>query len=413
MRFCSVVLAMGLLLQTTLGAGENWPEFRGPTGQGHSDATGLPLTWSETQNVRWKTEIPGKGWSSPVIWNDQIWMTTANEDGTERSAVCVHRDTGKILHHVKVFQTEAVASQHDLNSHASPSPVIEDGRVYVHFGTYGTACLDTQTGKILWQRNDLNLEHQVGPGSSPVLWEHLLIVHCDGTDAQYVIAMDKNTGQTAWKTPRTADLTGLADDTHKASSTPVRVGVGDRTQLLSIGAHAVMGYEPRTGREVWKAGFKGYSNVSRPVSDGEIAVVSTGYDLPQLVAFKLGGEGDVTESHKLWTYKGRVPAMPSPLLVDGRVYLMHDAGIATCLDAKTGEEIWKARVGGEYSASPIHAEGRIYFFSQEGKATVIAAGGAFKVLAENTLDEGFMACPAVAGRALFLRTKTHLYRIEN
>lgn len=413
MRSHSIALLIALSLHAPTRATDHWPEFRGPTGQGVTASSGLPLTWSETENVRWKVAVPGQGWSSPVVWGDQVWLTTANEQGTQRWAVCFHINTGQILHRIELFPTPSAAPQHDLNSHASPSPVIEQGRVYVHFGTYGTACLDTQTGRVVWMRTDLNLEHQVGPGSSPILWEDSLIVHCDGTDVQYVVALDKHTGKTRWKTPRSTDLGGLVNSMHKASSTPVPVNIAGRTQLLSIGAHAVMGYDPQTGRELWKLRFKGYSNVARPVSDGEIAIISTGYDLPQLLAIRMGGEGDVTDSHTRWTYRGRVPAKPSPLLVHGRVYLMHDTGIATCLDATTGEEIWKERIGGEYSASPIYAEGRIYFFSQEGRATVVSAEDDFKVLAENTLTEGFMACPAVAGRAFLLRTKTHLYRIEN
>lgn len=412
MRTVWTAIILGLLLPGVSRASENWADYRGPGGQGHSDDSDLPLTWSETENIRWKTEIPGKGWSSPVVWGKQLWMTTANDEGTQRWAVGVHRDTGQIVHRVKVFEVTTVVSQHDLNSHASPSPVIEEGRVYVHFGTYGTACLDTDTGQVIWERRDLNLDHQVGPGSSPILFEDLLIVHCDGIDVQYVIALNKKTGKTVWKTPRTADFSGLVNSMHKASCTPLLVNVDGKPQLLSIGAQAIMGYEPRTGLELWKVRFKGYSNVARPVTDGKTAIISTGYDLPQLLAFKLQGKGDVTESSALWTYRGRVPAKPSPLLVDGLVYLMHDTGIATCLDATTGEEIWKERIGGEYSASPIYADGRIYFFSQEGVTTVIAPGRTLKILAENKLDEGFMASPAVAGRALFLRTKTHLYRIE-
>ena len=397
---------------SSLAAGENWPEFRGPTGQGISDSTGLPLTWSETDNVKWKMAIPGTGWSSPVIWGDQVWMTTANDSGTKRWAVAVDRDTGKIVHHVKVFDVPVVAPQHGLNSHASPSPVIEEGRVYVHFGTYGTACLDTRTGQVLWQRRDLNLDHQVGPGSSPLLFENLLIVHCDGTDVQYAIALDKRTGQTVWKTARTAELSHLSTAMHKASCTPVLVSVGGQDQLLSLGAHSLYGYEPRSGRELWKVRFVGYSNVARPVTDGQIAIFSTGYDKAELIGLRLGGAGDVTDSHLLWTYGRNAPSMPSPVLVDGLLYVISDSGIATCLEAATGQELWKQRIGGEFSASALYADGRIHFFDRQGKTTVIAPGRIYKPLAVNKLDDGFMASAAVAGSALYLRTRTHLYRVE-
>ena len=404
---------------------ENWPDYRGLTGQGVSDAAELPLIWSEARNVRWKTAIPGKGWSTPVIWGNQIWMTTADEEGHERSALCVDRESGRIVHQIKVFEVAQVAPQHGLNSHASPSPVIEEGRVYVHFGTYGTACIDTETGEILWRRTDLNIDHQVGPGSSPVLFENLLIVHCDGTDYQYIVALDKKTGQIVWKSVRSAPLTELSPAMRKASCTPIIVNVNDKPQLLSVGSHAFYGYDPRRGSELWRVRFAGFSNVARPVSDGKIAVFSTGYERAELVGVELASAGkprkgdvpgsiplDLTDTNVLWTQPRNAPNMPSPLLVDGLVYTTDDGGVASCLDAATGEVIWRQRIGGNYSASPIYASGRVYFSSQEGKTTVIAAGREFKELAVNTLDDGFMASPAVSGRALFLRTRSHLYRVE-
>ena len=393
----------------SLPASENWPDYRGPRGQGVSDATGLPLTWSETQNVRWKTAIPGTGWSSPVVWGDQVWMTTANESGTERSAVAVDGETGAIVHNVKVFDVATVVPQHDLNSHASPSPVIEGDRVYVHFGTYGTACLDTETGRVLWGRTDLNLDHQVGPGSSPILFDDLLIVHCDGTDVQYIVALDKRTGQTVWKTPRTAELSSVSPAMRKSSCTPLIVRIDGEPVLLSLAAHALYGYDPLDGRELWKVPFSGYSNVSRPVTDGELAVISTGYDRAELLGIEIGPAGGAVR----WTSSRNAPAKPSPLLIDGLVYCVDDGGIASCVDAATGEQTWRHRIGGEHSASPIYVDGHIYFFDQSGKTTVMVPDGQqYQPIAVNELDDGFMASPAVAGKALFLRTKTHLYRIE-
>ncbi len=393
-------------------AGENWPDYRGPGGQGHSDATGLPMIWSETQNIKWKTPTPGRGWSSPVVWGDQVWMTAANEDGTQRFALCMDRNTGKVLHEVKVLDVATAEEIHSLNSYASPSPVIEKGRVYVYFGTQGTACLDTATGEVLWKRTDIHLDHQLGPGSSPVLFNDLLIFHCDGRDLQYIIALDKRTGRTVWKTSRSNDLSPISPNMRKAFCTPLIVESRSGPQMVSVGPHAMFGYDPRSGQELWRVRYSGFSNVARPLAGEGMVFISTGYEQPEFLAIKLGGSGDVTDSHVAWSYKRNIPQKPSPVLVEGLIYMVNDSGIATCLEAKTGAEVWKQRIGGEYSTASVYADGRIYFFSQEGKATVIAPGRQYRELAVNKLDEGFMASPAIAGKAFYLRTKTHLYRIE-
>jgi outer membrane protein assembly factor BamB len=412
MRTAALIVAVFV---SRASAAENWPAYRGPAFDGHSDAASIPLTWSETQHVKWKTAIPGKGWSSPVVWGNQVWMTTATPDGKERWAVCVEKGSGKMIHHVKLFDVPAPESIHDLNSHASPSPVLEAGRAYIHFGTYGTVCLDTAGAKVLWKRDDIHVKHAVGPGSSPILFDDLLIFHSDGIDQQFIIALDKKTGRTAWQTPRSGDLSAVVDQMRKSFCVPIVVEVGDHKELVSLGAQAIYGYDPATGKELWKIKTAmGYSNVAVPVAVGDTVIFSTGYDVPELWAIKLGGKGDVTNSNILWKYKRAVPTKPSPVVVDGLVYMVNDSGIATCLDVKTGEEVWKQRIGGQYTASLLYAAGRVYVFDQEtGKTTVIAPGREFKLLAANKLDDGFMASPAVSGGAIFLRTKTHLYRIED
>jgi outer membrane protein assembly factor BamB len=394
-------------------AAENWPQFRGPTGDGQSDATGLPLRWSEKENVRWKTPIHGRGWSSPVIWDQQVWMTTATEDGRRLFAVAVDCRSGAVLHDLKLFDVAQPDEIHALNSYASPSPVIEAGRVYVHFGTYGTACLDTATGRTLWERRDLKCDHFRGPGSSPVLFENLLILHYDGIDLQYLVALDKATGRTAWRTDRSTDFGQLDGDLRKAYATPLVVEAAGRLQMLSPGAQAAMAYDPRTGKELWKILYPGgFSNVSRPLYGHGLAYLNTGFGQPQLWAVRPDGRGDVTATHVAWKLAKGVPAKPSPVLVGDLIFMVNDTGIASCVEAKTGRVVWHERIGGEYSASLLSAEGRVYAFSHDGRSTVFRPGRQYEALAVNRLDSGFMASPAVAGRAMFLRTKTDLYRIE-
>ncbi len=416
-----VFIAVLLLSSSVGGAQENWPQFRGPDGQGRSEATGLPLHWSESKNVVWKTPIHGRAWSSPVIWGNQIWMTTATEDGRELYAVCVDRETGQVLRDEKLFDVANPQFVHAFNSYASPTPVIEEDRVYVTFGSPGTACLDTQTGRVLWQRRDFVCNHFRGAGSSPILFQNLLIMHFDGSDFQYVVALDKKTGRTVWRTDRSVDFQDLTPDGkpqgdgdfRKAFATPHVAYFGGEPLLISLGAKAFYGYEPGTGQELWRVEERSnHSAATRPVVGDGLIFFPTGFARGQLFAVRPGGHGVVTDSHVVWRVKRSVPNKPSLLFAHDMLFMVDDGGIASCLDAKTGEEIWRERVGGNYSASPVLAEDHIYFLSEEGKTTVVAADKEFKVLATNQLDGGFMASPAIAGRALFLRTKTHLYRLE-
>jgi len=401
------------LAASGISAEEIWPEFRGPTGDGHADSTGLPVTWSETENVAWTTAIPGRGWSSPVIWHEQIWLTTATPDGKEMFAVCVDRATGQIVRHVKVFDTPRPEPIALVNSYASPTPAIEAGRLYAHYGTYGTACLDTATGEILWTRRDLNCDHHEGPGSSPILFENLLIVHVDGRDVQYVVALDKHTGKTVWKTNRSVDYSSYMINLHKAFCTPQVITSGGRLQLISPGSMATMGYDPRTGEELWKVRYRGWSMVPRPLFGHGLIFFINDYERPELWAVRPDGQGDVTDTHVAWTIRRGMPRQPSLLLIGDLLHMVSDDGVVYAIDAMTGAEVWKDRLDGSYSASPIYADGRIYFFNRDAVTTVIEPGRQFKVLAVNRLDpEQLMASPAVAGKALFLRTRTHLYRIE-
>lgn len=414
MRFSSALPTWFVLLYTVgvIQAGDDWTQFRGPTGQGVSDSIGLPLKWSETENLAWKTPIPGKGWSSPVVLGNQIWMTTALDDGHSLHAVCVDRDSGRIVHDNEIFQVEKPPKLNPKNSHASPSPVIEPGRVYIHFGTMGTACLSTETGKPVWTNDELKLDHSVGPGSSLILYGDLLIVTCDGMDVQYVIALDKRTGKKVWKTNRSGKIHD-SQDRRKAFATPSVLVINGREELISPAANQLIAYEPVTGRELWKVRYDGYSNVLRPVYGDGLIFIGTGFDKAQFWAIRPPeGEGDFTKTNIAWKYTKESPFEPSPVFTGHELYVVSDSGVLVCLDAKTGHENWRHRLDSTFVASPILAEGRIHFFGESGDTTIIEPAAEYKELAVNHLDGRFMASPAVVGRAIIARTATHLYRIE-
>ena len=430
MIFCRVwlaaILALGLCLGSGAAARADWPQFRGPYGDGRVSAPGdtkvigLPLHWSETENVKWKTEIPYRGWSTPVVLGGQVWLTTATEDGHDFFAVGLDAETGKILFNEKVFHcANPEPLGNAVNGYATPSPVIEPGRVYVHFGSYGTACLDTVTGKVIWKRDDLPCRHFRGPSSSPVPFENLLILTLDGIDLDYTVALDKKTGATVWKTDRSAVWNdegmraAAPGDLRKAHSTPLVVTAGGKLQLLSVGAKAAYAYDPRTGKELWKIHHGDYSTAPVPMFGGGMVFFVTGRSKTELLAVKPDGAGDVTDTKVVWRLGNHVGKSASPLLVDGMIYTVSDESFLSCVDAATGQIVWTERIGGGYQASPIYGDGRLYFFSQEGKTIVVKPGRSYEALATNTLADGFMASPAVSGKALYLRTKTHLYRVED
>ena len=395
---------MIFVLLILLIAVPDWPQFRGPTGQGVSDERNLPVTWSETKNIRWKTAIPGRGWSSPVIQGDRIWLTTATEEGRSLRAIAIDVNTGAIQQDVEVFRLKSPKLLNGKNSFASPTPVIEGDRVYLHFGAYGTACI-TQTGEIVWKTKLEYDNGQHGPGGSPVLYDDLLIVSCDGLEQQFVVALDKATGKVRWKKMR---------EGYQAYTTPLVVTLPGGDQVISPGAFQAIAYEPRTGKEIWRVKYaEGFSNVPRPVYGNELVYICTGFQEPSLLAVRLDGRGDVTESKIAWKLDRGIPRTSSPLLVGNELYIVSDNGIATCVDAKTGDELWRARLGGNYSASPIYADGRIYFLSEEGESIVIAPGRQLKHLATNQLDGPILASMAVSHNSFFIRSATHLYRISN
>ncbi len=406
------LLALLVLAAVDAGASE-WPQFRGPSGQGHAPDASVPLTWSETENVAWKTAVPGRGWSSPVIAGDLVWLTTAvtdHETGTSLRLLAYDARSGDTVADVEVFNISDTTLLNQKNSFASPTPVIDpDGeRIHVHFGAQGTAAVAVagdKRGEVLW-RTRFPYTSQHGNGGSPILHDGLLIVSIDGYDTAFLVAVDAETGEERWRSVRPSPIS-------QAYSTPLAIEVGDTRQIVNVSAFRASAHEPATGREIWRVEYPGgFSNVSRPVYGHGLVYLSTGFNEPVLLAVRPTGKGDVTDSEVVWRLRRGAPLTVSPILVGDELYTVTDSGIATCIDALTGEIRWQHRLGGNHSASPIHAGGRIYFQSEEGVTTAIKPGLMFEQLASNELDGSTLASIAVSDGAFFIRTGTHLYRIE-
>jgi outer membrane protein assembly factor BamB len=385
---------------------EDWPEFRGVTGQGLSSERGLPLEWSDSRNVLWKAPITGLGWSSPAIAGGRVWLTAAMEKQSPISlrAIALDAATGRELLNIEVFTVEPNPLLNPKNSYSSPTPIIDGDRVYVHFGPYGTAAL-TASGQIVWKTR-LAYDPEHGNGGSPALFGDVLIINCDGIDEAYIVALDKKTGEVRWKTPR-------REPSGHAYSTPLVIRVANQDQVVSVGAFRVIGYEAQSGTEIWRVEYaEGYSNVPRPVYGHGLVYVTTGLQHPKLLAIRPGGAGDVTRTHLAWQLDRGVPVTPSPLLVTDELYMVSDLGVATCMDARTGKVHWQERLGGNFSASPVFADGRIYFLNELGVTTVIAPGKKFQRLATNSLKDAWtLASMAVSGGAFFIRSADHVYKI--
>jgi hypothetical protein len=406
MRRSRVLITAWLLVQAAVAAAEDWPQFRGPGGQGHSTETGLPLEWSETRNVAWKVPVPGRGWSSPVVAGGRVWLTTAItvQRDTSLRLMAFEVESGRQALDVEVFKVRGTDLLNAKNSHASPTPIVDGDRVYVHFGAEGTAAV-SPTGTILWKTR-LTYTSQHGNGGSPELAGDLLVVNCDGFDEGFVAALDTRTGKTRWRADRRQPIS-------QAYSTPLLIHAGDRDQLVSVGAFNTVAYDPQNGKEIWRVSYpEGFSNVPRPVYGAGLVFISTGFNQPSLLAIRPDGRGDVTRTHVAWKLSRGAPLTPSPILAGDELYVVTDNGIASCLDARTGAVRWQQRLGNSFSASPVLADGRLYFLDEDGRTTVIAPGAVFTPLAANTLDGATLASMAVAARSFFIRTATHLYRIK-
>jgi outer membrane protein assembly factor BamB len=391
-----------------------WPQFRGPAGDGIATAAAnLPNTWSDTENIRWKIPIPGRAWSSPVAWGNTLWLTTASEDGLSMSAMSIDRKTGAIKWNKEIFQNDAVQPDfHKFNSYGSPTPVLDGDKLYVSFGAYGTAALNRDNGEIVWQRRDLPCNHFRGPGSSPILYRHMLIFHMDGFDFQYVIALDRQTGTTLWKTDRTIEYGSNDGDLKKAYSTPTLLEMKNepsktkQMQMISVSAKATIAYDPNDGHELWRVRYDEFSTTARPVFDGTHAFISTGYGKAKMLAVKVDGHGDVSQSHVTWESSRAIGAKPSPTIVQGTLIVVDDRGVLSAMSAIDGKPLWQHRLGGDFSGSPIVADGKIYCFDEQGKGHVIGLDGT--ELGTNTLDAGCMASPIAIGQDLIVRTTNSL-----
>ena len=390
----------------------DWPQFRGPTGQGIAEGAYPALHWSQTKNVVWKKAIDGGGWSSPVVYQGSVYLTTAMAEKKDRptSLRVLRLDAAKgdIIWNREVFAPKGKYPKHDKNSHASPAPVTEDGRIYVHFGHMGTACLD-KDGTVLWRQSDLKYDPYHGNGCSPILVDDKLILGCDGATDPFLAALNKTTGDIIWKVIR-SKTKAVNKFSH---STPLLIDENGRKVLVSPGSGAVWAYNPDNGNEIWRVLYgSGFSVVPRPVYGHDMVFIGTGFGYSNVYAIRTGGNGDVTDTHLAWSTKRGAPQTPSMLLIGRELYFVSDKGLATCVDAVTGKQHWQERIGGKFSGSPVLADGRIYITSEKGKTHVIKAATKFEILAENDLQERTFASPALCGRAMFIRTESYLYRIE-
>jgi outer membrane protein assembly factor BamB len=397
---------------------EKWTHFRGTQLDGVADDSNYPRIWNDSTNILWKTPVPGRGWSSPVVFGNQVWLTTATPDGKEMFALCTDLRTGEIVLNIKVFEPDTIFRIHAVNSYATPTPCIEEGFVYVHYGRYGTACINTRNGKIIWKRTDLQCEHVQGPGSSPILHKDKLILHLEGTDKQYLVALDKRSGETIWETHRPVECyEPLLEIGKKAYITPIVITVDRRELLISNGSAVCIAYDVETGEEVWRIVQGEDSTIAMPIFYNGILYFYTSFVTPptgekycELLAVRPEGEGDVTDSHIIWRFASPMLQLLTPVINDGLIYTIDAKSIAWCLDASTGGVVWQNRMKGKFNASPIAASGNIYFSSTQGSTYVVKEGKTFELLSENNLDGEIWATPAFVDGTVLVRTSRFLYR---
>ncbi|MBT6458938.1 MAG: PQQ-binding-like beta-propeller repeat protein [Planctomycetaceae bacterium] len=420
-RVASLLLLMTFILQS-LSTKEacahetlhpSWNQFRGPTANGKSLSQQLPIRWDETKNICWKTAISGKAWSSPVISGNTIWLSNATEDGRRLSLLAIDTKTGHIRKDVIVFEIDDPMFCHPFNSYASPTPVLADGFLWVHYGSAGTACLDLETEQIIWTRQDLPCDHHRGPGSSPIFFDGAIFLTFDGFDQQYLACLDAKTGETIWRTDRSINYGSDNGDFKKAYSTPTIITHNNRTQLISPAAVATVAYDPHNGQELWTVYHGGFNAAARPLYSHGLVILCTAKG-DRLLAVRPDGKGDITKQQVVWKFGKSAPPRPSQSVVADQLYMVSDTGIFSCIDIETGDVRWSERHSGRYSASLVSSGQRLYACDEDGGCVVFQANPeSFEVISENTLDSGCMASPAVIGNDLIIRTKSHLYRISS
>lgn len=436
---CTLAALIVLSLVPTSRATDDWPQFRGPGGQGDARGSVVPLKWGDARNIAWVANLPGKGYSSPVVQGDRVWVTSAVEfeptpeqkaqtldasrlepkDFARRQVagrvslrlLCFDRENGESIYESEIGSVDSPEAIHVGNSYASPTPVVDGNRIFVHFGVNGTACVDAASGDVIWQRS-IPVFYSVGAGSSPVIHGQLLVLVCDGIDEQFVIALDKHTGKTIWKTHR-PPMRAEDGQRRKAYSTPLLIHQADHTQLVVTGAQWVVSYEPLTGKEIWRVDHgEGFSTIPRPVFGNGLVYVCTGYSLSELWAIRVDGEGDVTNTHVAWKSKRQISKNPSPLLVDDLLFVISDNGICTCFDALTGRSHWQQRIGGNHSASPVIAGGHVFLMSHEGTISAIKASAETSEVVSSQIAGELKASPAVLQSSVVLRSDSKLYCIK-
>jgi len=402
-----------------VSAGE-WPQFRGPDGTGLAPDAKPPVTWSEEQNVKWKLPLPYAGHSSPVVENGIIYFTGASKDKLERRLIAVDAESGRMVFDELIYRVTSneVERCHEMNSFATPSPIVQNGRVYLTFGRHGTLCYDAAKRTKVWERRDLYVDYyDVGPASSPILYKDKLILNCDGaaTNKQYVIAFDTATGRTVWKTDRSFVSNTVPKYAH-ASCVPRVIDVEGEPQLVSPGAHGFWVYNPETGEELWKVRFEGWSTVPYPVfaeKEG-VLLVCSGVVRPAMAAVKVSRKlrGDITGSPAvLWRVEKDVPDMPSPLYYNGNFYLLTKNALFR-RDVMTGAVLDVIKPTGQFVSSPVLADGKLFFFARGKQSYAVEAAPGLAIVGTNRLDAGCQASPSIYKNSLIVRTADALYRLE-
>ncbi len=420
-RFSLILIAFLFICNFSLAQdSNNWTHFRGSDLDGHAQVSKAPIHWSDSTNVVWKVPVKGLGWSSPVVFGNQIWLTSAAKDGKEFYTLCFDLESGKLLSEKTIFTCEEPQNIHGTNSYATPTPCIEDGFIYVHYGTFGTACINTKNFEVAWKREDLKCDHMQGPASSPILFKNMLIVHLEGTEDPYVIALNKATGETIWKSIRPKEIYDTLEPVYRKSyQTPIVINVDGRDLLISNASFMCFAHDVYTGEVVWTVEYGYDSTVSMPLFYDGLVYVNSGWifldNKPYFTreyAIDPTGKGDVTKTHVKWIYEDEVPQIPTPVIADGKMYMVHDRGMVSCIDAKTSLLIWKQKLKGNFNSSPVFAAGNIYFFNVKGECTIIKPGNSFQEVAENNIGEMVKATSAFVDDKMILRTEKHLYLIK-
>jgi outer membrane protein assembly factor BamB len=415
----SLIFCLSFILKPAMSQKENWTHFRGSNLNGIANTEMVPVFFNDTLNVKWKTEISGKGLSSPVIHGDQVWITTASEDGKELFAVCLDFESGSIRNKIRVFAPDSVMQKNSLNSYATPTPCIEKGFVYVHFGSLGTACINTFNGEVVWKRTDLKCDHMQGPGSSVVLYKDLLILHFDGNDIRFIVALNKSNGDVVWRKERPVEIYDQINEaSRKAYITPIIIDVNGKDMLISNGSGICSAYNPQTGEEIWRVIRGSGGTISMPFYENGIVYYYTGLltnesgkKFSEILAINPDGKGDITNSGILWRKEVETLQLLTPVIKNGLIYTVDTRNVLTCIDAKTSETIWTVKLKDKYNSSPIYTSGNIYFGSVRGEVLVIREGRKPDILAQNQMNGDIWATPAILRNSIILRNSNYVYRI--